>query len=160
MRTKAYNRENAVIYAKKWALARNPEYYDFDGLGGDCTNFASQCLYAGCKIMNNTKDTGWYYLSLNNRSAAWSGVEYLHRFLMSENRLGPVGREVGENELDFGDLIFLSNGTNLYHTLVVCGFSNAVPLVCCHTIDSFMRPLSSYIYSESIPVHIEKINIY
>ena len=27
--------------------SRNPAYLDFHGLGGDCTNFVSQCLYAG-----------------------------------------------------------------------------------------------------------------
>lgn len=30
----AYNREKAVEYAKKWALERNPAYYNFDGIGG------------------------------------------------------------------------------------------------------------------------------
>ena len=40
-----YNRANAVAYAKKWAYGRNPKYYDFSDLGGDCTNFASQCIY-------------------------------------------------------------------------------------------------------------------
>ena len=49
-----YNRENAVAYAKKWAYGRNPKYYDFSDLGGDCTNFASQCIYAGSGIMNYT----------------------------------------------------------------------------------------------------------
>jgi len=32
-----YNRANAVAYAKKWAYGRNPKYYDFSDLGGDCT---------------------------------------------------------------------------------------------------------------------------
>ena len=38
-----YNRTAAVDYARKWALKRNPAYYNFDSVGGDCTNFASQC---------------------------------------------------------------------------------------------------------------------
>lgn len=36
-----YNREKAVEYAQKWALSRNPQFYDFDSLGGDCTNVGS-----------------------------------------------------------------------------------------------------------------------
>ncbi len=46
MRIKEYNRENAVEYAKIWAYKRNPKYYNFDPVGGDCTSFVSQCLYA------------------------------------------------------------------------------------------------------------------
>ena len=52
-----YNRANAVAYAKKWAYGRNPKYYDFSDLGGDCTNFASQCIYAGSGVMNYTPTT-------------------------------------------------------------------------------------------------------
>ena len=30
MKTINYDRISAVNYAKKWALSRNPRYYDFD----------------------------------------------------------------------------------------------------------------------------------
>ena len=40
-----YNRRAAVAYAHKWAYSRNPAFYDFSEIGGDCTNFASQCRY-------------------------------------------------------------------------------------------------------------------
>jgi hypothetical protein len=36
-----YDRSAAVAYAHKWAYSRNPAYYNYDKLGGDCTNFAS-----------------------------------------------------------------------------------------------------------------------
>ena len=80
MRTIAYNRNDTVDYAKNWALSRNPRYFNFDGMGGDCTNFASQCIFAGCKVMNYKKDVGWYYNSPADRAAAWSGVKYLYKF--------------------------------------------------------------------------------
>ena len=54
-----YDRSAAVAYARKWAFGRNPEYYDFGGIGGDCTNFVSQCLYAGAGVMNFTPELGW-----------------------------------------------------------------------------------------------------
>ena len=69
-----YDVQKATLYAKTWALSRNPQFYNFDKLGGDCTNFVSQCIYAGCGVMNFTKDIGWYYKSLNDRSASWCGV--------------------------------------------------------------------------------------
>ena len=37
-----YNRNAAIAYAKKWAYKRNPNYYNFDLNGGDCTKFVSQ----------------------------------------------------------------------------------------------------------------------
>ena len=55
-----YLRNNVLEYAYKWAYKRNPAYYDYDKIGGDCTNFVSQCIYAGSKIMNFTKTFGWY----------------------------------------------------------------------------------------------------
>jgi hypothetical protein len=77
MRERGYDRESAVQYARRWALGRNPAYYDFENIGGDCTNFVSQCLYAGAGIMNYTPVYGWYFNSLSDRTASWSGVEYL-----------------------------------------------------------------------------------
>ena len=46
MMLRPYDRQAAVDYAHRWAYHRNPDFYNFDELGGDCTNFASQCLYA------------------------------------------------------------------------------------------------------------------
>ena len=34
MREIAYDRNAAVTYARKWALSRNPAYYDFQDIGG------------------------------------------------------------------------------------------------------------------------------
>ena len=83
---KPYNRERAVEYARRWALSRNPLFENFSGIGGDCTNFVSQCVYAGCCQMNYTPDFGWYYVSLNNRAPAWTGVEFFYNFLTSSCR--------------------------------------------------------------------------
>ena len=73
-----YNRADAVNYAAEWAFRRNPKYYDFSGIGGDCTSFVSQCIYAGAKVMNFTTNTGWYYISSDNRTPSWTGVSFLY----------------------------------------------------------------------------------
>jgi hypothetical protein len=80
----SYNRTRAVAYAKTWALKRNPNYLNFDKLGGDCTNFASQCIFAGSGVMNYTPVLGWYYNNSQDRTASWSGVQYLANFLISD----------------------------------------------------------------------------
>ncbi len=76
MTLRPYDRQAAVEYAHRWAYFRNPNYYNFDELGGDCTNFASQCLYAGAGVMNFTPTFGWYYVNVNNRAPAWTGVRF------------------------------------------------------------------------------------
>ena len=78
MKLLEYNRQAAYDYAKKWALGRNPAFYDFSAIGGDCTNFASQCIYAGAGVMNYTPTFGWFYRSANDRTPSWTGVEFLY----------------------------------------------------------------------------------
>ena len=60
MTSMSYNCEKAVAYAEEWAFRRNPRYLSFDGIGGDCTSFISQCLYTGSGVMNYTPVMGWY----------------------------------------------------------------------------------------------------
>ena len=149
-----YNRQAAVAYAEKWALSRNPAYLNFDSFGGDCTNFASQCLRAGGCSMNYAKDIGWYYNSAGDRAAAWTGASYLHRFLTQNKGLGPAAVPISLSRLEPGDLIQLHNGKAYYHTLVVVGFSERSPLICAHTDDSFRRPLYTYSYLSAQGLHI------
>jgi len=152
-RLTGYDRAAAVRYAEKWALRRNPEYADFTPLGGDCTNFVSQCLYAGSRLMNTTPDTGWYFRSMGSRAPAWSGVKFLHRFLTRTSGAGPKGEKSQVSSLLPGDVVFLSDGNRLYHALFVVA-AGENPMVAAHTADSWMRPLSTYYYEEAVPVHI------
>ncbi len=149
-----YRREEAALYAEKWAFRRNGQYYNFDPLGGDCTNFVSQCLYAGSGVMNYTPTFGWYYISLRDRSPSWTGVRYLWDFLLANEGAGPYGRETAVGGLDIGDLIQLSDGSEFYHSLLVTGFSGGEPLVAAHTVDAYMRPLGAYRFQGARFCHI------
>lgn len=155
-----YNRKSALEYAEKWAKSRNNAYINFDGMGGDCTNFASQCLFAGIGVMNYQKDVGWYYNSPNDRAAAWSGAEYFIKFMLNNKSEGPFAAATSINNLEAGDFISLSNGTEYYHTLIVTGFSNGIPLVSAHTDDSYMRRLDTYHYAYATGIHILGANKY
>lgn len=149
-----YDRTKATEYAKKWAYNRNSAYMNFDGMGGDCTNFASQCLLAGTGIMNYTSDTGWYYNSSYDRAAAWSGAEYFLNFMLNNISSGPFGLEKSVNNLEKGDFISLNNGYEYYHTLIVTGFIGTTPLVAAHTDDSYMRNLNTYHFVSAKGIHI------
>lgn len=158
-----YNRDAAVAYAEKWAYSRNPKYYDFSNIGGNCTNFASQCIYAGSGVMNYTPIYGWYYINVNNRAPAWTGVNELFRFLTTNRGPGPQGEEVGLDEIEPGDIIQLKFGyePGFDHTPVVTDSGVGTPetiLVAANSTDSRNRPLSTYNYTALRPVHIFNVN--
>lgn len=151
-----YNRAAAVAYAETWAHSRNPAYYDFERIGGDCTNYVSQCLFAGGGVMNRTPAFGWYYRSVNDRAPAWTGVEYLWRFLTANRGPGPFGREIAPAAVQPGDIVQLgrADGT-FYHTPIVTAVTAGQILVAAHTFDAFDRPLSSYSFDRIRAFHIE-----
>ena len=154
-----YNRQRAAGYARRWAFGRNPAYYDFSYLGGDCTNFASQCIFAGAGVMNYTPTLGWFYRSANDRTPSWTGVEQLYNFLTSNRGRGPQGRVVPLSEIRAGDIVQLQldNTPRFDHAPVVVDAGRGTPdtvLVAAHTIDSLDRPLSTYRYRALRPIHI------
>ena len=145
--TKEYKRENAVAYARRFAFSQSSQFANFAGIGGNCTNFVSQCIYAGGCEMNYTPTFGWYYISLDERSPSWSGVEYFYNFVTENVGVGPFGRVVTADELEIGDVIQLGrNDEGYYHTLLVVGFEEDDPLVAAQTDNAYARPLSTYQY--------------
>ncbi len=155
---KPYNRERAVMYARKFALARNPIFYTFEGIGGNCTNFASQCVLAGSCVMNYTPVYGWYYLSLNRRSASWTGVDFFYNFFTTNTDVGPYGRELPIENAEIGDLIQLQNQEDLYyHTLVISQITENDIFICANSNDALDRPLSSYTYKSLRLIHVDGV---
>ena len=164
---KEYNRARAVEYARRWALSRNPLFTNFAGRGGDCTNFVSQCIYAGTCQMNFTPSFGWYYIDQNDRAPAWSSVEYFYDFITgaptfsSENgNIGPFGILTDAMGVFEGDVVQLADDTgDFYHTLIITGFSGGQTLVSAHTNDALDKPLSEYNYASLRYIHIEGVRI-
>ena len=154
-----YDRQAAVDYAREWALSRNPRYYDFEEIGGDCTNFVSQCLYAGSGVMNYTPTFGWYFISPDDRAPAWSGVQFLYDFLTSNGGAGPYGEELPLIYAQPGDVIQLSfDGQNFTHTVIITRIplfpAPAGILIAAHSYDALDRPLNTYNYRTARLIHI------
>lgn len=164
MRTIAYDRAAAVRYAHTWAYRRNPRYYDFELLGGDCTNFASQCLYAGSGVMDYRPTFGWFYISPGSRAPAWTGVEYLYHYLTrAQPAPGPAARDVGIDELEPGDLVQLSfDGLRWQHCPIVVSVGEprgpGSILVAAHSADADDRPLATYSYVSLRYLHVIGVN--
>lgn len=165
MRIIEFNRKKAIQYARNWAMSRNPKYYNYDAVGGDCTSFVSQIIYEGSGIMNYGLN-GWYYRNGNDKSPSWSGVEYLYRFLVNNKTVGPYGKEVQIGQIDKGDIVQLSfDGQRFHHSLVVVDIVNNIRslnnvLIAAHTEDSLHRRISTYTFNKIRFIKIEGVRYY
>lgn len=154
-----YDREAAVSYARRWAYGYNPQYYNFNDIGGDCTNFASQCMYAGGLMMNYTPIFGWFYRNVNDRAPAWTGVNELYDFLINNRADGPRAEEVGFDRIEIADLIQIKygSGDSFDHTPIIVDIGERTPetiLVAAHSCPALCRPIASYNYREIRCLHI------
>ncbi|MDT2192932.1 amidase domain-containing protein [Paenibacillus larvae] len=70
-RTVRYDRKEAARYADLWWDQPNPAYLTFEV---DCTNYVSQCLFAGGAPMNYTgkRESGWWYSGMEGSRELWS----------------------------------------------------------------------------------------
>lgn len=151
----AYDRGAAIAYAHRWAYSRNPEFGAFDEIGGDCANFASQCLFAGAGVMNMPD---WYYRGIQDRAPAWTGVYFLRRFLSANMSAGPYAEVRSLEGAEPGDVFVMAFVGGLFtHSGLVVEVKNKEPqgiLIAAHTIDSDERPISSYAYEAVRILHI------
>ena len=145
-----YDRSAVVSYAQKWAKERNPAYYDFEKLGGDCTNFASQSILAGSGVMNFKYPLGWFYRSPFERAPSWTSVQFLQNFLLrNEKSVGPVGKFDALSNLELGDIVQVQTNGVYTHSLVITKIEGEGNkpfdfLICAHSYDALNRRLSTY----------------
>ena len=161
-----YDRENAVAYAEKycglaWGCGNNhkynPSYKNFTGLGGDCTNFASQILgdeQAGNLPMTYT----WRYVPYGptaGATRAWAQASGLLNYLLSSGRAKTLARATYANlitpsetypvgaigALNRGDLIVYEDKGRIVHfAVVVSQDSGSYLVVNSHTADRYHVP--------------------
>ncbi|MCQ1528252.1 amidase domain-containing protein [Lutispora saccharofermentans] len=154
-RQNRYNRARAVNYAKTYALSPNPSFKYFkiyENLGGDCTNFISQCLLAGDAPMTYGTEHAWWYNKAgtyntndDSWSVPWAVAHSLYWTLKVNNEANAnavKGVEVSSVAmLELGDIIFFEdeNGV-IFHSTIVTGFSPTSTLVSHHTYDALDVP--------------------
>lgn len=158
-KNKPYDRNKVVAYADKYCGAAsgignnfkyNKKYDDYNGDGGDCTNFISQVLgdkEGGAIPINATWHPG---------SRAWANADGLKNYLIGSGRGSVIkigsfksltaptqGLPIGViGKLQLGDLVAYEKGLgNIDHFAVVTGFdSRGYPLVNSHTTDRYHVP--------------------
>lgn len=159
-----YDRYAAASYAKAYALNPNPTYkffYEIGEVGGDCTNFVSQCLHAGGIPMDfNPRNEPWWYSKKNNQwSISWAVAHSLYWCLKvrtERNLSGLKGVETNDiSALELGDVICYENYRGIiYHSAIITDFQGNSPLISQHTFNALNI---SYIKSKSKKAHYMKI---
>lgn len=150
-----YDRISAVEYARRWALDRNPNFKDYEELGGNCTNFISQCINAGGIPMDHQGNNimkQWYWYSDKSRTPSWTGSQPFFEYLINNNNddtdnFGVYASESAYDELELGDLVQLIENGRAYHTMIISrilldGDEVYDYLVCQNTYDLLDYPLS------------------
>lgn len=138
-----YNRSLAVQYAEQWWNDYNPKFKQFEV---DCTNFVSQCMWAGNAPMKHSsaREKGWWYRFGNNPnwSFSWT-VAHSLRWFLPNSRSGLRANEVfAADQLEPGDVIcydFNGDGRWQHNTIVVSKDGAGMPLVNAHTTNSRQR---------------------
>ncbi|ADK17026.1 MULTISPECIES: amidase domain-containing protein [Clostridium] len=158
-RRMVYDRKNAVAYADKYCgiawgnsnnFKYNRKYDDYNGAGGDCTNFISQVL--GDKEGGAMRTNGEWHPG----TRAWSNADGLKNYLLRSGRgsvikIGTFDQLTANisntsngvfSKLKIGDLIAYEKGRgNIDHFAIVTGFdSHNYPLVNSHTTDRYHVP--------------------
>ena len=157
-----YNRTAAIEYADKYYHTRNSqEWYNFAYEGGNCQNYASQCMYMGGIPMDFLGADQWkcyiedpmyepelnYYETQSGRTASWVAVGSFYEYAKDNEGFGLVADV--EANLYFGqpgDIIVVGNG-GMAHTVIISKVVDNHILVNSNSIDMKDFPLEAYTYT-------------
>ena len=170
--SKEYDREKAVEYAQQWYNKRNPEFLEYDLYGGNCQNFASQCIHAGGMDMdiNGTYTCQWkfYGKDLNlkqvasGRSYSFIGVDEFYSYAVYNRSSGLVTQpDIDLKYAQKGDVIQVGAYGKWRHSLVVSDVltdengTQTEIILASNTADRWNYPLSAYIYTYPRLIHID-----
>ena len=117
--------------------------------------------------MNYTPDFGWYYISPEERSPAWSSVEYFYDFITEKMEfaeqnggVGPYASEVPREKAEIGDAVQYANAEgDWYHTVMITLIEDGEIYVSAQSDDALDRSLSSYPFAKARFLHIEGVRI-
>lgn len=141
-----YRRDLAAAYADRWWNEPNPAYENFEV---NCTNYVSQCIFAGHAPMNYTgeRNSGWWYKGRSGGqelwSYSWAVSNALRIYLASPRSSGLRAVQVDSPaELQLGDVICYDwdgNGRYQHSTIVTAFDRTGMPLVNANTTASRHR---------------------
>ncbi|MEW9096285.1 MAG: amidase domain-containing protein [Clostridiaceae bacterium] len=123
---------------KKYGFIYNKDYRNFNSLGGDCANFASQILFEGGKFRKNSM---WNYEN-GNGTRAWLNADGFKDYMLHSGRASLIayGNYDKVYKASFkllpGDFVAYEKKGDVTHISVVTGAdSKGYSLVSCHNTD-------------------------
>ncbi|WP_240644516.1 amidase domain-containing protein [Paenibacillus paeoniae] len=141
-----YRRDLAAAYADRWWNDGNPSYELFDV---NCTNYVSQCIFAGNAPMNYTgkRGSGWWYKGRSKGeewwSYSWAVSNALTQYLSTARKSGLRAEQVqSADQLQLGDVItydWAGDGRYQHSTIVTAFDATGQPLVNANTVASRHR---------------------
>lgn len=155
-----YDRVLANEYAYKYYHLRNSDWYDFSLEGGNCQNYASQCIYNGLNIMDYSGDYQWKcYMEDGNydpyineddvkegRSTSWVHVSSFKDYCENNMNSGLVTDcGVNINYAEVSDIIQVGI-SSVTHTTIVSKVVNGHILINSNSIDMMDYPLEASVY--------------
>lgn len=152
----SYNRKKAIDYARRHYRYSNPAFPLYDQ---DCTNFVSQCMYAGG--IPQTKI--WYCYQYHRpparhrNSEAWSvaskNMQYVSKYLskgsvkLKYESYNKDWKKILKNQkIQAGDIIYFSKnlGKSYYHAAIISFCDSYGIMYASHTIPYLFRSLAEF----------------
>lgn len=146
----SYSGEDAAAYAKKYADGNNSTYPHY--ATGDCTNFVSQCIYAGGIKMDGSNNksgtydstTDWYCIYINSFlgfrqyavTTSWIRVADFNTYMSSlatKSTKTTISSLISACEV--GDPVLLADKTTgtPYHAIIISGKDSSTAYYSGHT---------------------------
>ncbi|MBQ1483394.1 MAG: amidase domain-containing protein [Erysipelotrichaceae bacterium] len=165
---KAYDRNKAAAYADRYHHDRNPLWYNFTDEGGNCQNYASQCMLEGGIPLDYFGEEQWkcyvedpdYEPEINEedtpngRTRSWVNVNYFYNYAKWNEGKGLVAdANVNLYYAEPGDIIIVGNG-GLSHTVIVSKIVDGHILVDSNSIDMKDYPVEAYTYTTIMLIKI------
>ena len=149
-----YDRAAAYDYLMAYCGKRNPAWYAYDDVGGNCMNFGSQVLLAGGIPEDEKGDEEWYWDGQNDLDLSWINVGHFYDYCCDNQGYGLVAdTEAGYYTGEVGDVLIVGFAGDHRHTTVI---SHVVKdesgdtvdyLISCNTTNYRDFPASAYYYT-------------
>lgn len=172
-----YDRQKAVQYADKYYSKYNSKYKDCNGIGGDCTNYVSQCISDKEEGGGIAFDRIWFcvYPKHGGRaegSKAFVNTDAFKGYLVYSGRGRVLRRgdfeEVTKKSDDYpigaagllqiGDLICYEVKGQIDHfSIITAKDSKGYPMINSHTVERYHVPFDLGWGGKNIKFHLIKI---
>lgn len=139
----------------------NPNYENFNPVGGDCANFASQIMHEGGKFKKNTT---WNY-DKGSATKAWVNAQGFKNYIVHSGRGSYIAKgkykDIYKDAFLMrpGDFVAYEKKGKIVHISTVTGLdSKGYPLVTCHNTDRLLVPYDLGWSNDNITFHL--IDVY